>query len=153
MWRSAISPAGICTERPPLPLKVGDLAAVGLAQRQRGVAFGGCCLALGVQHEVDEAMRQGGVGRAGRNVDRVQRGDVAVAHRVGQGNQLPPQRQKDRRLAQRHRQHLEAPAEFRLGEQQLDLERDHQRELGQSEDFKEGVAAFLAKRKPAFKGK
>jgi 2-(1,2-epoxy-1,2-dihydrophenyl)acetyl-CoA isomerase len=36
---------------------------------------------------------------------------------------------------------------------QLDLERDFQRELGRSEDFKEGVAAFLAKRKAVFKGK
>jgi 2-(1,2-epoxy-1,2-dihydrophenyl)acetyl-CoA isomerase len=36
---------------------------------------------------------------------------------------------------------------------QLDTERDFQRELGKSEDFKEGVQAFLAKRKANFKGK
>lgn len=36
---------------------------------------------------------------------------------------------------------------------QLDVERDFQRELGRSEDFREGVAAFLAKRKAEFKGK
>jgi len=38
-------------------------------------------------------------------------------------------------------------------EAQLDVERDFQRELGKSEDFKEGVQAFLAKRKANFKGK
>lgn len=37
-------------------------------------------------------------------------------------------------------------------DQQLDLERDAQRALGRSSDFKEGVAAFLAKRPANFTG-
>jgi 2-(1,2-epoxy-1,2-dihydrophenyl)acetyl-CoA isomerase len=37
-------------------------------------------------------------------------------------------------------------------DQQLDLERDSQRLLGKSGDFREGVAAFLAKRPAQFKG-
>ncbi len=36
---------------------------------------------------------------------------------------------------------------------QLDLERDIQRLAGRTEDFREGVAAFLAKRAPKFTGK
>jgi 2-(1,2-epoxy-1,2-dihydrophenyl)acetyl-CoA isomerase len=36
---------------------------------------------------------------------------------------------------------------------QLNLERDLQRQAGASQDFGEGVAAFLAKRPPRFSGK
>lgn len=35
---------------------------------------------------------------------------------------------------------------------QLDLERDLQREAGQTDDYREGVAAFLAKRAPSYTG-
>jgi 2-(1,2-epoxy-1,2-dihydrophenyl)acetyl-CoA isomerase len=38
-------------------------------------------------------------------------------------------------------------------EAQLSLERDLQRELGYSDDYREGVAAFLGKRTPSFTGK
>ncbi|MDH4182307.1 MAG: 2-(1,2-epoxy-1,2-dihydrophenyl)acetyl-CoA isomerase PaaG [Betaproteobacteria bacterium] len=38
-------------------------------------------------------------------------------------------------------------------EQQLDVERDMQRELGFGDDYREGVAAFAAKRAPRFTGR
>lgn len=38
-------------------------------------------------------------------------------------------------------------------EQQLEVERDFQRELGRSQDYAEGVAAFTQKRNPSFSGR
>jgi 2-(1,2-epoxy-1,2-dihydrophenyl)acetyl-CoA isomerase len=38
-------------------------------------------------------------------------------------------------------------------DEELDLQRDSMRELGFSDDYREGVAAFMEKRKPSFTGK
>ncbi|HQR11704.1 MAG TPA: 2-(1,2-epoxy-1,2-dihydrophenyl)acetyl-CoA isomerase PaaG [Casimicrobiaceae bacterium] len=50
------------------------------------------------------------------------------------------------------RRAIHASAQSTL-EGQLDLERDLQRELGYSADYREGVAAFLSKRPPQFSGR
>jgi 2-(1,2-epoxy-1,2-dihydrophenyl)acetyl-CoA isomerase len=38
-------------------------------------------------------------------------------------------------------------------DEELNLQRDAMRELGFGEDYREGVAAFMAKRKPNFTGR
>ena len=40
-----------------------------------------------------------------------------------------------------------------IGQTQLDIERDIQRDLGRSSDYAEGVAAFTEKRTPRFTGR
>ena len=44
-------------------------------------------------------------------------------------------------------------AETNTLDAQLDLERDYQRLAGRSDDYREGVSAFMAKRTPHFTGK
>jgi 2-(1,2-epoxy-1,2-dihydrophenyl)acetyl-CoA isomerase len=52
----------------------------------------------------------------------------------------------------RTRQAIDAAATLTL-DASLDLERDCQRELGRGDDYREGVAAFMARRTPVFKGR
>ena len=112
-----------------LPHTVGDARARALAM-------------LGSSVPADEAERMGMVWQV---LDDTVLMDEAkkLAHRLAAGPTLSYAAIK---------QAINAAATNTL-DQQLDLERDSQRALGRSEDFKEGVAAFLAKRPANFTGR
>jgi 2-(1,2-epoxy-1,2-dihydrophenyl)acetyl-CoA isomerase len=112
-----------------LPRLVGGARAMGLAL-------------LGDRIEAEDAERMGMIWKC---VDDAQL--VGDAHALARHFASQP----TRGLAAIKRA-LQASASNTL-DQQLDLERDLQRELGRSEDYREGVAAFLAKRSPRFVGK
>src|SRR5262249_43816532 len=67
---------------------------------------------------------------------------LALAHRLGSGPGVALALTK---------QAIEAAGQNSLS-RQLDLERDLQAHAGRTHDFVEGVAAFLEKRKPEFRG-
>ena len=70
----------------------------------------------------------------------------AQAAAVGEGSS-PPVRPRLRRI----KESIQAAATNTL-EAQLGVERDFMAELGRSKDYREGVAAFMAKRAPNFTG-
>ena len=112
-----------------LPHNVGDARARALAM-------------LGTSVPAEEAARMGMVWQV---VDDTALMDEAtkVARRLASGPTLSYAAIK---------QAMNAAATNTL-DRQLDLERDAQRQLGRSADFKEGVAAFLAKRAAIFTGR
>lgn len=75
--------------------------------------------------------------------DRLSEETLALAHRLAT---------RPGRGAALIKRALNASSENTL-DRQLDLERDLQRLAGRTEDYREGVAAFMAKREPRFKGK
>ena len=112
-----------------LPRLVGDARAMGLAM-------------LGDKLGAKQAADWGLIWRAVPDADFA----THVEHMARQLAQAPTNALVQTRLA------LHAAAHNDL-ETQLGLERDVQRELGQSADYREGVAAFMGKRKPQFCGR
>lgn len=112
-----------------LPRLVGTARAMGLAM-------------LGDKLSAEQAEAWGLIWKC---VDDAQF-ESAVAQLVGQLAQAPTKGL----AATKHAIHA---AEGHHLEQQLVLEREVQRTLGNSEDYREGVAAFVGKRQPQFKGR
>lgn len=112
-----------------LPRLVGEARAMGLAM-------------LGERLTAEDAERWGLIWRA---ID-----DAAFAAEVDAlADKLA---QAPTRALARIKDTLRASMRHGL-EEQLDVERDVQRELGTSADYREGVAAFIAKRAPRFCGR
>jgi 2-(1,2-epoxy-1,2-dihydrophenyl)acetyl-CoA isomerase len=111
-----------------LPRLVGTARAMGLAL-------------LGDRVGAEEAERIGLIWRCVEDASLLDEARALARHFAGQPT---------RGLAAIKRA-LQAAATNTL-DAQLDLERDLQRELGRTQDYREGVTAFLAKRTPRFEG-
>src|SRR5262249_43807760 len=112
-----------------LPKSVGDARARGLAM-------------LGSSVPAEEAQRMGMIWEVGDDAALMAEA-TRLAKRLAAGPTLSYAAIK----------HAINSAATNTLDQQLDLERDSQRELGQSADFREGVTAFLAKRPAQFTGR
>ena len=111
-----------------LPHTVGDARARGLAM-------------LGSSVPAEEAERMGMIWQTVDD-DKLMEAATAMARRLAAGPTLSYAAIKKAINS----------ASANTLDQQLDLERDSQRALGRSTDYKEGVAAFLAKRPAQFTG-
>jgi 2-(1,2-epoxy-1,2-dihydrophenyl)acetyl-CoA isomerase len=90
----------------------------------------------------DKALEWGLVNRLYDDEPALMAGAMAIARQLAHG---------PRSLALMRRAYWDSPSNS--FEQQIDLEARLQRQAGRSEDFKEGVAAFLAKRPARFVGR
>ena len=90
----------------------------------------------------EKALEWGLINRLYDDGDALMSGAMGIAKQLANG---------PRSLALMRRAYWDSPSNS--FEQQIDLEARLQRQAGRSEDFREGVAAFLAKRPAQFKGR